>query len=113
MPAATTSPNGNNIVRVVAYNFLSGGSRKRSGHWSRLTRTLAAELVLAQECRAPAECPGEKFRPGPQDSLLWQPVEGRRWGSAILSRSAALTPLSLPGFAGWVVGGEVSIPILA
>jgi endonuclease/exonuclease/phosphatase family metal-dependent hydrolase len=100
-------------VRVVAYNFLSGGSRKRSGHWSRLTRAFAPEFVLAQECRAPAASPGEQFRPGPLDSVLWQPVNGRSWGSAILSRSASLTPLPLPGFTGWVVGAEVRVPGLA
>jgi len=40
-------------IRVVAYNFLSGGSKNRSGHWSRLTRDLKADLVFAQECRPP------------------------------------------------------------
>ena len=90
-------------VRIVAYNFLSGGSRKRSGHWSRLTRALSPELVLAQECRAPGECPGERFRAGATDSLLWQPVAGRRWGSALLSRTGTITPLSVPGFDGWIV----------
>jgi exonuclease III len=97
-------------VRIVAYNFLSGGSVRRSGHWSRLTRSLAPELVLAQECREPEQCPGERFRPGPQDSLLWQPVMGRRWGSALLARFGSLMPIRVPGFDGWVVAGELPTP---
>jgi hypothetical protein len=102
----TVEPN-DGIARVVSYNFLSGGSRRRGGHWSRLTRALAPEIVLAQECRPPADCPGEAFRPGPSESLLWQPVTGRRWGSALLCRAGSVTPIPVPGFAGWVVGGEV------
>lgn len=94
----------------MAYNFLSGGSRRRGGHWSRLTRALAPELVLAQECRLPADCADEPYRPGPLETLLWQPVAGRRWGSALLCRAGSVTPLPVPDFAGWVVGGEVHLP---
>jgi endonuclease/exonuclease/phosphatase family metal-dependent hydrolase len=104
---------GTNVVRIVAYNFLSGGSSKRKGHWSRLARTLAPEIVLAQECRTPDACPGERFRPGPLDALLWQPIAGRRWGSALLSRSGEVTPLPVPGFEGWVAGAEAHIPALS
>jgi exonuclease III len=94
-------------LRVVAYNFLSGGSPARSGHWSRLLRDLAADVVLAQECRPPGDSPGERFRPGPTDTFLWRPAPARRWGSAILLRGVAAAPLTLPGFAGWVVGAEL------
>jgi endonuclease/exonuclease/phosphatase family metal-dependent hydrolase len=85
-------------MRIVAYNFLSGGSRKRTGHWARIRRAFQPELVLAQEARPPARKKG---------TLLWQAVEGRLWGSALLSRSAEVRPIAIPGFDGWVVGGEV------
>jgi endonuclease/exonuclease/phosphatase family metal-dependent hydrolase len=95
-------------LRIVAYNFLSGGSRTRSGHWSRLVARLAADVVLAQECRPPQDCPSERFRPGPVDTLLWAPATGRRWGSALFLRGRPATPLELPGFRGWVVGAELA-----
>jgi exonuclease III len=97
-------------IRVVAYNFLSGGSALRAGHWSRICGQLAPDIVLAQECRRPQDSPGERFRPGALDTLLWVPAEARRWGSAILARAARATPLRVPGFAGWVVGAELSSP---
>lgn len=98
------------IFRVVAYNFLTGGSEKRSGHWGRVVRTLTPDLILAQECRLPSESPGEKFRPDADDTLVWKPVSGRRWGSALLSRSVPLIPLRVPGFDGWVTGAETTGP---
>ena len=97
-------------LRVVAYNFLSGGSATRAGHWSRLRTHLAADIVLAQECRLPQDSPGERFRPGPVDTLLWAPVATRRWGSAVLLRGFQARPLEIPEFAGWVVGAELTSP---
>jgi exonuclease III len=94
-------------IRVVAYNFLSGGSAIRCGHWSRLLARFSPDVVLAQECRAPHASPRERFRPGPTDTLLWAPATARRWGSAVLLRGARATPLTVRGFGGWVVGAEV------
>ena len=97
-------------LRVVAYNFLSGGSPRRAGHWSRLRARFAPDIVLAQECRPPQDWPTETFRSGKGDTLLWAPAAARRWGSAILLRALPATPLKLPGFAGWVVGAELAGP---
>jgi exonuclease III len=97
-------------LRVVAYNFLTGGSAARCGHWSRICTRLAADIVLAQECRAPEASPGERFRPGPSDTLLWAAAPARRWGSAILVRGFRATPLRVPGFGGWVTGAELPAP---
>lgn len=93
--------------RVVAYNFLSGGSAVRSGHWARVRARLAPDVVLAQECRAPAHSPGARFRAGEADTLLWAAAAPRRWGSAVLVRGAPARRLTVRGFAGWVVGAEV------
>ncbi len=92
----------------MAYNFLSGGSALRAGHWSRVCARLGPDIVLAQECRLPEDSPGERFRPSLADTLLWAPAATRRWGSAILARAARAAPLRVPGFAGWVVGAELS-----
>jgi exonuclease III len=95
-------------LRVVAYNFLSGGSAARSGHWSRVHAQLAPDIVLAQECRAPQDSPGERFRIGPSDTLHWAPATARRWGSAVLVRGLRATALRIPRFGGWVTGAELS-----
>jgi hypothetical protein len=95
-------------LRLVAYNFLSGGSARRTGHWSRVLRTLEPEVVFGQECRPPGECPGESFRPDAHDSFLWRPAgRAHRWGTGVLVRAGRLAPIVVPQFDGWVVGGEI------
>jgi endonuclease/exonuclease/phosphatase family metal-dependent hydrolase len=91
-------------VRIVTYNFLSGGSRHRDGHWSRIKRAFQPDFVLAQEARPPQS---KRVSASQKGTLLWEPVQGRRWGSALLSEPA-ISPISIPGFDGWVIGGEVS-----
>jgi exonuclease III len=95
-------------LRLVAYNFLNGGSAKRPGQWSRVLRTLEPDVVLGQECRPPGECAGESFRPTAEDSFVWRPAgKPRRWGTGVLVRAARLAPIEVPHFGGWVVGGEI------
>jgi hypothetical protein len=94
-------------MRIVTYNFLRAGSAARAGHWSRVMRSFAPDLVLAQECRPPEHSPGERFRHAPADTLLWQEAGSRGWGTGLLVRGASLAPLAIPGFEGWVVGGEI------
>src|SRR5262245_42329661 len=95
-------------LTVVSYNFLSGGSHKRSGHWSRLVRDLDADFVFAQECRPPRDCPGESDRLfNGDDGWIWAPAGSARWGSAVLTRSTRIKPIPFPRYEGWVVGGEI------
>ena len=94
-------------MRIVTYNFLRAGSAKRCGHWSRMIRHLKADLILAQECRPPAESHGERFRHDSDDVLAWRAAQNRGWGTALFARSASFTPIAIPDFDGWVVGGEV------
>ena len=94
-------------LTVVSYNFLSGGSHKRRGHWSRLVRDLDADLVFAQECRPPRACPGESYRLFTDDGWIWAPAGSARWGSAVLTRSTGIQPIPFPRYEGWVVGGEI------
>jgi exonuclease III len=95
-------------LRLVAYNFLSGGSAKRPGQWSRVLKKLEPDVVFGQECRPPGECLGESFRPTAEDSFVWRPAgKPRRWGTGVLVRAGRLAPIAVPHFAGWVVGGEI------
>jgi hypothetical protein len=95
-------------LRVVAYNFLSGGQPRAGRPLVATPRPLAPDVVLAQECRAPHDAHGERFRVVPGDTLLWAPAATRRWGSAMLLRGLAARPLTIPGFGGWVIGAEVA-----
>jgi endonuclease/exonuclease/phosphatase family metal-dependent hydrolase len=102
-------------LRLVAYNFLTGGSPRRTGHWSRVLRALRPTILFAQECRPPDASHGERFRPSPDDTFLWRAAApGRRWGTALLvrghARPARFTPICVPQFDGWVVGGELHVP---
>jgi len=94
-------------MRIVTYNFLRAGSTTRCGHWSRVIRQLRADLVLAQECRPPERSPGERFRHGEDDVFAWQSAGTRGWGTGLFARSASLSPIDIPGYEGWVVGGEI------
>ena len=95
-------------LRLVAYNFLGGGSAKRAGQWSRVVRALGADVVFGQECRPPDACPCERFRVGAGDALAWTAARPPRWGTGLLVRGARLRAISVPDFDGWVVGGEVT-----
>jgi endonuclease/exonuclease/phosphatase family metal-dependent hydrolase len=105
--AAAVEPPRSGSLRIVAYNFLSGGSRTRADHWARLHSRLAPDVVLAQECRLPGDSRTAGGRAAGGDAFLWTPVAGRRWGSAILLRGLHARPVPVPGFEGWVVGAEL------
>jgi exonuclease III len=96
--------------RLVAYNFLAGGSAKRPGQWSRVLGALRPDVVFGQECRPPHACPGERFRPTADDAFAWRPARMGRWGTGLLVRGARLVPIAVPQFDGWVTGGEVQGP---
>ena len=94
-------------MRIVTYNFLRAGSLNRCGHWSRVVRTLKADMVLAQECRPPQNSPREPFRHSENDAFAWQSAANRNWGTGLWARSASLLPIQIPNYEAWVVGGEI------
>jgi hypothetical protein len=86
-------------MRIVTFNFLAGGSARRSGHWTSLRQRLAPDIVLAQECRPPP--------PGTRGAWVWAKASRRGWGTAVFVARGAIRPIAVRGFAGWVVGGEL------
>jgi exonuclease III len=86
-------------MRVASWNFLSGGSRNRDRHWQLLSEHLRPDLLFTQECRPPAAAA--------PDQLLWLQAPGRYWGSGLFAREAAIAPIAMRGFKGWVTGGRI------
>ena len=88
-------------MRLATYNFLSGGSARRSLHWQLIRGQLRPDILLAQECRPVAPLRSER--------ILWAQATPRGWGTAVYARGADVTPIDIPEFAGWVVGADVTM----
>lgn len=95
-------------MNIVSYNLRYGGNTSVSpeNHWQRLMKDFEPDLVFAQESVHP-----EKYYSGEVfagfKSALYTPVPHGKWGSALLSKTHALEPITLPGFEGWVTGAKV------
>ena len=88
-------------LRIATWNFLSGGSARRSTHWTMLRRRLRADILLTQECK-PVIARANTIR-----TALWSEAARRRWGTALVARDHAIRKLHVPRYKGWVEGGEV------
>jgi hypothetical protein len=86
-------------MRIVTFNFLAGGSARRSGHWALVRERLAPDVLLAQECRPPPVWSA--------GSAVWAKVSPRGWGTGVFLARGTIRPIPVRGFKGWVVGGEV------
>ncbi|MGQ0816060.1 MAG: endonuclease/exonuclease/phosphatase family protein [Gemmatimonadota bacterium] len=90
-------------MRILTYNFLSGGSNTRNAHWSRvLRRARQPAIILTQEAKPPARVRGG-------DTHYWRAVPGYRWGSGILVRGLPSAEIMVLGFEGWVIGAEIPL----
>ena len=87
-------------MRIVTYNFLGGGSARRSGHWQLLRERFAPDILLAQECRPP---PADH----PRAAGLWTKAVTRGWGTGVYLARGTIQRIRIPGFARWVVGGQL------
>lgn len=65
------------------------------------------ELLLVQESYPHDEHLPPLLYPELRQRSVWEMVERNGWGSAIYSGSGTLEPISVPGFAGWVVGALI------
>jgi len=88
------------MLRLATYNFLGGGSAKRSGHWRLIRERLAPDLFFGQECRPPATL-------NQVHAALWRRAPGRVWGSGLYLSRGSIRRIPLRGFGGWVIGGEL------
>jgi exonuclease III len=93
-------------LKICSYNLRYGGHTNPGNPWQRLHEEFSPDIVCAQESLPP----GRYFPPeeiAGMRGCVHANVEHGKWGSAILSRSYAMTPLALPGFGGWVVGARI------
>lgn len=94
-------------MRLVAYNFRSGGKRGEQNQWRKIFSDFNPDIVFAQETRDPRLEVLESYGID-QDRFIWCPVN--KWGSGLFIKAGKIKPLDLPGFGGWVVGAEISEP---
>ena len=85
-------------MRIVTYNFLGGGSAARDA-WKRIGR-LKPDILLGQECHRPPA--GHSCKTG-----LWAEAIPGRWGTGFFLQRGEIRPIEVPGFAGWIAGGEL------
>jgi endonuclease/exonuclease/phosphatase family metal-dependent hydrolase len=69
----------------------------RHGAGQAVYSRLQADVVFLQEATE-----------GP--SGMWQTVPDGRWGSAVVTSLRVIRPIAVPGYEGWVVGGELESP---
>ena len=95
-------------MKIASYNFRFGGKLGTDNQWQQLMRDLDPEIVFAQESFHPSRYfSAEEF--AKFKGCVHTNVNHGHWGSAIVSKSHELEPLSLPQaeFEGWVVGARV------
>ncbi len=94
-------------MKIFSYNLHFGGKTGLGNHWQKLIAEFDPDIIFAQE----SFDPNQYFRNGQishPKSFLWEPVEGRKWGSAIVTPRHQIEPVELDEFGGWVIGGRIS-----
>jgi len=94
------------LLRVTSYNMRQGGSRS---HWVKILSATTPDLLLVQETKDPTQFTKDLLEPLNIDGVLWNAADQNRWGSAVLWQGEKLTEITVPGFGGWVTGGEVRL----
>ncbi len=92
-------------MKIATYNILKGGSHRV--HWTKMIEEQGVDLLLVQESYPHDEHLPPLLYPSLRQQSVWEMVEQNGWGSAIYSSSGTLKQISVPGFAGWVVGAEI------
>jgi endonuclease/exonuclease/phosphatase family metal-dependent hydrolase len=93
-------------MKLATYNILKGGSQRVQ--WVRMIEDLGVDLLLVQESYPHHEHLPQLRYPDAMRRSAWQRADGNRWGSAVFSRSGSVKSVSVPHFAGWVVGAEIT-----
>ncbi len=93
-------------MRLATFNMRQGGGL---AHWVAVLDATNPDLLFVQESTDPRAFAPDLFDPIDLRGALWAPVGHGRWGSALFPRRARVRPVRVPGFEGWVVGGETDI----
>ena len=88
------------MLRIATFNFLGGGSARRSAHWSLLQTRLFPDVLLTQESRPPPSGAASHA------TALWAEAI-RGWGTGLYAPRLVLRPIEIEGFRGWVSGGQL------
>jgi endonuclease/exonuclease/phosphatase family metal-dependent hydrolase len=81
-------------VRIVTWNLRNGDWRRA---WPRLRNDLRPDIAFLQEADSAPEA----------ESVIWMKVPNANWGSAVATSLGRLRPITISGYEGWVVGGEI------
>ena len=93
-------------MRIVTWNVQH--RRDWQAGWDYLTRVLAPDVALLQECRGPVDFAEQADGGG---RLVWQPVGGRRaWGCAVYSKAWPLVDREFADHPGWAQAVDVLLP---
>ncbi len=76
-------------------------------HWSQILSLAEPDLLLVQETKDPRHLASAGFEPLNLAGAAWSAVDGRPWGSAVFTPQKNVVEIPVPGFRGWVTGGEV------
>jgi len=87
-------------LRIVTWNFLAGGSSRRTAHWQLIRDRLAPEILMTQECKP--DLAGQGW-----SDQLWARAAGPGWGTGLYVARGRISRIPIPGFSGWVTGGEL------
>jgi exonuclease III len=81
-------------MRLATWNLRFNAA---ANQWLGLWNRIGLDLLFLQETAAPkTDLP-----------CHWECVPGNSWGSAVVLRTGRIVPMPVPGYEGWVVGGEV------
>lgn len=92
--------------RIATWNFLAGGSAKRTTHWDMVREHVRPDLLMTQESKA---LPKPRAASVYAASRFREAVSGR-WGTGLHAVSGRIRRVEVPDFDGWVVGGFVRPP---
>lgn len=93
-------------MHLATYNLRKGGARRV--HWVRMIEDFGVDLLLVQESYPHQEHLPPHLYPDAASRSAWEMVAQHGWGSAVYSRTGAVKPVAVPGYAGWVVGAVIS-----
>jgi endonuclease/exonuclease/phosphatase family metal-dependent hydrolase len=84
-------------MRLLTWNLRNGAGPRI---WMLLQGEVRADIVFLQELDEAPE----------GVAVAWARVPSTRWGSSIVTTLGIIRPICVPGYEGWVVGGEVASP---